>query len=61
MISNTDGEKLLKKGVNETTIIKIKKKLIELTDKDKSVAKKLEDKYGAGTLSLETGEIQPLP
>ena len=33
----------------------------ELTDKEKSVAKKLEDKYGAGTLSLETGEIQPLP
>ena len=32
-----------------------------LTDKEKSVAKKLEDKYGAGTLSLETGEIQPLP
>ena len=48
-------------NVLENSKIEIKKKLIELTDKEKSVAKKLEDKYCAGTLSLETGEIQPLP
>lgn len=48
-------------NVLENSKIEIKKKLIELTDKEKSVAKKLEDKYGAGTLSLETGEIHPLP
>ena len=48
-------------NVLENSKIEIKKKLIELTDKEKSVAKKLEDKYGAGTLSLETGEIKPLP
>ena len=48
-------------NVLENSKIEIKKKLIELTDKEKSVAKKLEDKYGAGPLSLETGEIQPLP
>ena len=48
-------------NVLENSKIEIKKKLIELTDKEKSVAKKLEDKNGAGTLSLETGEIQPLP
>ena len=48
-------------NVLENSKIEIKKKLIELTDKEKSVAKKLEDKYAACTLSLETGEIQPLP
>ena len=48
-------------NVLENSKIENKKKIIELTDKEKSVAKKLEDKYGAGTLSLETGEIQPLP
>ena len=48
-------------NVIENSKIENKKKIIELTDKEKSVAKKLEDKYGAGTLSLETGEIPPLP
>tara|TARA_Y100000114_G_scaffold42465_1_gene37790 strand:- start:823 stop:1077 length:255 start_codon:yes stop_codon:yes gene_type:complete len=44
----------------ENTKIELKKQLIEITNKEKSVAKKLEEKYGAGKLSLDTGEIQPL-
>jgi predicted nucleic acid-binding Zn-ribbon protein len=47
-------------NVLENTKIDIKKRLVDLTNKEKSVAKKLEDKYGAGKLSLDTGEIQPL-
>ena len=48
-------------NVLENTKIDIKKRLVDLTNKEKLVAKKLEDKYGAGKLSLDTGEIQPLP
>ena len=47
-------------NVLENTKIEIKKRLVDLTNKEKSVAKKLEDKYGAGKLSLDSGEIQPL-
>ena len=47
-------------NVLENTKIDIKKRLVDLTNKEKSVAKKLEDKYGAGKLSLDTVEIQPL-
>ena len=47
-------------NVLENTKVDIKKRLVDLTNKEKSVAKKLEDKYGAGKLSLDTGEIQPL-
>jgi|TARA_A100001515_G_scaffold110493_1_gene91483 predicted nucleic acid-binding Zn-ribbon protein len=47
-------------NVLENTKIDIKKRLVDLTNKEKLVAKKLEDKYGAGKLSLDTGEIQPL-
>ena len=47
-------------NVLENTKIDIKKRLVDLTNKEKSVAKKLEDKYGAGKISLDTGEIQPL-
>tara|TARA_R100001440_G_C2463345_1_gene110350 strand:+ start:205 stop:462 length:258 start_codon:yes stop_codon:yes gene_type:complete len=47
-------------NVLENTKIDIKKRLVDLTNKEKSVAKKLEEKYGAGKLSLDTGEIQPL-
>ena len=39
----------------------LKSKLIEITNKEKTLAKKLEDKYGEGKLSLETGEIEPIP
>jgi predicted nucleic acid-binding Zn-ribbon protein len=46
-------------NVLENSKIDIKKRLVDLTNKEKSVAKKLEDKYGAGKLSLDTGEIQP--
>tara|TARA_B100000963_G_scaffold293401_1_gene263768 strand:+ start:968 stop:1225 length:258 start_codon:yes stop_codon:yes gene_type:complete len=35
-------------------------KLVEITNKEKDLAKKLEDKYGQGKLLLETGEIEPL-
>ena len=38
----------------------LKLKLTEITNKEKTLAKKLEDKYGQGKLSLETGEIEPL-
>ena len=47
-------------NVLENTKIDIKKRLVDLTNKEKLVAKKLEDKYGAGKLSLDTGEIHPL-
>ena len=47
-------------NVLENTKIDIKKGLVDLTNKEKLVAKKLEDKYGAGKLSLDSGEIQPL-
>ena len=38
----------------------IKQKLVEIINQEKDLAKKLEKKYGAGKLSLETGEIEPL-
>ena len=47
-------------NVLENSKIDIKKRLVDLTNKEKLVAKKLEDKYGTGRLSLDTGEIQPL-
>ena len=45
----------------ENTKQEIKQKLVEITNKEKTLAKKLEDKYGEGKLSLETGEIEPIP
>jgi len=44
----------------EDSKLELKKQLIEITNKEKSVAKKLEEKYGAGRLSIDTGEIEPL-
>tara|TARA_B100000963_G_scaffold67503_1_gene55659 strand:+ start:267 stop:521 length:255 start_codon:yes stop_codon:yes gene_type:complete len=47
-------------GVLENSKIELKRRLAELTKKEKIVVKELEEKYGAGKLSLDTGEIQPL-
>jgi len=44
----------------EDSKLELKKQLIEITNKEKSVAAKLEEKYGAGRLSIDTGEIEPL-
>ena len=44
----------------ENSKSELKLKLTEITNKEKTWAKKLEDKYGQGKLSLETGEIEPL-
>tara|TARA_R110002020_G_scaffold402070_1_gene612265 strand:- start:2047 stop:2301 length:255 start_codon:yes stop_codon:yes gene_type:complete len=43
----------------EDTKNEIKSKLIEITNEQKDLAQKLEEKYGPGKLSLETGEIEP--
>lgn len=44
----------------ENTKQEIKQKLVEIINQEKDLAQKLEKKYGAGKLSLETGEIEPL-
>ena len=44
----------------ENTKQELKQKLIEIINKEKNLAQKLEKKYGAGKLSLSTGEIQPI-
>jgi len=38
----------------------LNQKLTKLTEDEQALAQKLEEKYGAGKLSLDTGEIQPL-
>ena len=38
----------------------LKQKLTEIINKEKNLAQELEKKYGAGKLSLSTGEIQPI-
>lgn len=44
----------------ENTKQELKQKLTEIVNKEKGLAQKLEKKYGAGKLSLDTGEIQPI-
>ena len=44
----------------EKTKKEIQSKFSEYQEKEINLAQELEKKYGAGKLSLETGEIQPL-
>ena len=46
-------------NVLENSKIELKRRLAELTKKEKIVVKELEEKYGKGTISLESGEFLP--
>ena len=43
----------------ENTEILIKKELIDLEKKEQNIAKKLSDKYGKGSIDIETGTFIP--
>ena len=66
---NSKDEKLLREFVRKTFVAKmlqeekekfLQEQLTQLEQQEKTIAKELTDKYGKGSLDIETGNFSPL-